>query len=69
MKIRNLLSAFLLTALPALAQPVQQGPTVAAIRARDALICGAHPGAPGFGLMDGQGIYRGLDADSCRAVA
>ena len=69
MKTKFLLAAGLLATLPAFAQPVQQGPTVAAIRARDALICGAHPGAPGFGVVDSQGINRGLDADTCRAVA
>jgi general L-amino acid transport system substrate-binding protein len=69
MKAKFLLAAGLLATLPAFAQPVQQGPTVAAIRARDALICGAHPGAPGFGVVDSQGINRGLDADTCRAVA
>ena len=47
----------------------QPGPTLQAVRARGALVCGAHPGAPGFGMMDSQGIYRGLDADTCRAVA
>ncbi len=45
------------------------GPTLEAVRARDALLCGAHPGAPGFGVMDSQGVFRGLDADTCRAVA
>lgn len=47
----------------------QPGPTLQAVRARGALMCGAHPGAPGFGIMDSQGIYRGLDADTCRAIA
>ena len=51
------------------AQPQAPGPTLSAVRQRDALVCGAHPGAPGFGLMDSQGVYRGLDADTCRAVA
>jgi general L-amino acid transport system substrate-binding protein len=56
-------------ATPALAQLQAPGPTLQAIRAKGALDCGAHPGAPGFGLMDSQGVYRGLDADTCRAVA
>jgi general L-amino acid transport system substrate-binding protein len=56
-------------ALPAFAQPVAPGPTLASTRQKGALDCGAHPGAPGFGLMDSQGVYRGLDADTCRAVA
>jgi general L-amino acid transport system substrate-binding protein len=54
---------------PALAQTASPGPTLTTVRARDALVCGAHPGSPGFGVMDSQGIYRGLDADTCRAVA
>jgi general L-amino acid transport system substrate-binding protein len=53
----------------ALAQTASPGPTLAAVRSRDALICGSHPGSPGFGVMDSQGVYRGLDADTCRAVA
>ncbi|MBR0664213.1 amino acid ABC transporter substrate-binding protein [Roseomonas hellenica] len=69
--LRFLLGALL--ALPfvgeATAQAVQPGPTLAAVRQRDVLVCGAHPGAPGFGIMDSQGVYRGLDADTCRAVA
>ncbi len=59
----------LLFAAPAWAQPVQPGPTLQAVRARDALVCGAHPGAPGFGILDSQSVYRGLDADTCRAIA
>jgi ABC-type amino acid transport substrate-binding protein len=53
----------------ALAQAQAPGPTLSAVRQRDTLACGAHPGAPGFGLLDSQGVYRGLDADTCRAVA
>ncbi|WP_426956882.1 amino acid ABC transporter substrate-binding protein [Muricoccus radiodurans] len=51
------------------AQPVEPGPTLRAVRARGALVCGGHPGAPGFGAMDSRGVYRGLDADTCRAIA
>jgi general L-amino acid transport system substrate-binding protein len=59
------------TAVPALAQgqPQAAGPTLAAVRARGVLACGAHPGAPGFSLPDSQGVYRGLDSDICRAIA
>ncbi len=59
----------LLLALPAAAQTVTAGPTLAAVRAKNTLDCGAHPGSPGFGIMDSRGIYRGLDADTCRAIA
>jgi general L-amino acid transport system substrate-binding protein len=69
--LRILLGALL--ALPfiadASAQPVTAGPTLTTVRQRDALVCGAHPGAPGFGITDSQGVYRGMDADICRAVA
>jgi general L-amino acid transport system substrate-binding protein len=56
-------------ALPALAQTASSGPTLAAVRDRGAVICGAHPGAPGFSTLDSQGVTRGLDADTCRAIA
>lgn len=69
--LRNLITAGLLAlaSAPALAQVVAPGPTLATVRQRDVLACGGHPGAPGFGVMDSRGIYRGLDADFCRAVA
>lgn len=67
---RTVLAALaLMAAGPALAQTASPGPTLTTVRARDAVVCGAHPGSPGFGVMDSQGIYRGLDADTCRAVA
>lgn len=49
----------------------QQTPvdTVAAIRARGQLICGVSVNAPGFALPDSRGEFRGLDVDTCRAVA
>ncbi len=43
--------------------------TVAAIRARGQLICGVSVNAPGFALPDSRGEFRGLDVDTCRAVA
>jgi general L-amino acid transport system substrate-binding protein len=55
--------------LAAHAQTAQPGPTLQAVRAKGQVDCGGHPGAPGFGVMDSRGIYRGLDADTCRAVA
>jgi general L-amino acid transport system substrate-binding protein len=59
-----------LVALPALAQTMAPaGPTLAATRAKGAVDCGAHPGAPGFGTTDSRGIYQGLEADTCRAIA
>ncbi len=44
------------------------GPTLSTVRARGVLECSAHPGSPGFSTPDSQGVFRGLDADICRAV-
>jgi len=56
-------------ALPAAAQPQSAGPTLAAVKARDLLVCGTSTGAAGFSLPDSRGEYRGIDNDLCRAVA
>ncbi|SJZ84999.1 amino acid ABC transporter substrate-binding protein, PAAT family [Enhydrobacter aerosaccus] len=47
----------------------QGSPTIEAIRARGELICGVAGTSPLFSFPDSQGVMRGLDADSCRAVA
>jgi general L-amino acid transport system substrate-binding protein len=39
------------------------------IRQRGALVCGVAPGVAGFAQVDGQGHYRGLDVDICRALS
>lgn len=44
-------------------------PTLAAVRARGAVLCGIAGTVAGFSLPDAQGVMRGLDADWCRAVA
>ena len=53
----------------ALAQSAAPPDTVAAIRARGTLVCGVSINAPGFALPDSRGEFRGLDVDTCRAVA
>lgn len=40
-----------------------------AVRARGHLVCGTGGNVPGFSFPDSQGVMRGLDADTCRAVA
>lgn len=55
------------SASPAAAQPASD--TLGAIRARGELVCGVTGVTAGFSLPDSQGVMRGLDADSCRAVA
>lgn len=63
-----LAAAGLLLPLAARAQ-VTPGPTIANIRAKGYLDCGANPGSPGFGVPDSRGEHRGMDPDFCRAIA
>ena len=58
-------------ALPSAARAQAQapGPTLAAVKARDLLVCGTSTGAAGFSLPDSRGEYRGIDSDLCRALA
>ena len=44
-------------------------PTLAAVKARGTLNCGVIGSSANFSLPDSQGVMRGIDADSCRAVA
>ncbi|MGH8662820.1 MAG: amino acid ABC transporter substrate-binding protein [Burkholderiales bacterium] len=44
------------------------GPTVDAIKERGKLICGVG-NRPGWSALDSQGKWRGLDVDTCKAVA
>lgn len=46
-----------------------RGSTLAAIHAKGHLACGASTGTIGFGAPDQSGYWRGLDVDTCRAVA
>ncbi len=53
----------------AAASAASAGPTLDAVRNRGVLACGVNTGLAGFAMPDRQGDYRGLDADTCRAVA
>ena len=46
-----------------------ESPTLAAIRARGAVVCGMQSDNPPFSVPDSQGVWRGMDVDSCRALA
>src|SRR5580658_8349458 len=54
--------------LVAHAQQGSGSATLDAIRTRGQVLCGTAGTVPGFSLPDSQGVMRGLDADSCRAV-
>ncbi len=56
--------AGLLGAAPAFAKT-----TLETVKERGRMICGASQGTPGFGAPDGNGYWRGLDIETCRAVA
>jgi len=45
------------------------GQTFDAVKARGQVVCGVNSGVAGFSAPDSQGVWRGLDADYCRALA
>jgi general L-amino acid transport system substrate-binding protein len=45
------------------------GQTVDTVKQRGYVTCGASQGTVGFGAPDDKGYWRGLDVDTCRAVA
>ncbi|MBX3049258.1 MAG: amino acid ABC transporter substrate-binding protein [Anaerolineales bacterium] len=51
------------------AQTAAQGETLAAVVARGYLVCGANNQVPGFGYVDADGNFSGVDVDYCRALA
>ena len=63
------LGALMAAALPAGDALAQGSPTLAAIRARGAVVCGVQSNNPPFSLPDSRGEWRGIDVDSCRALA
>ncbi|WP_328805706.1 amino acid ABC transporter substrate-binding protein [Sabulicella rubraurantiaca] len=68
MMIRSAIAATLAACL-AWASPAAAGPTLDGVRQRGILACGVNVGVAGFSLPDSQGVWRGMDADLCRAVA
>lgn len=68
-RLVSLLSVLLLTA-PGLAQTLApEGPTLAAIRARGHLVCGAADPIRSFAHVNTEGRWVGFDVDVCRAIA
>ena len=45
------------------------GPTLDGVKSRGVVTCAVNTGLAGFGMADQQGDYKGLDADTCRALA
>jgi general L-amino acid transport system substrate-binding protein len=69
MRITNWLGAAAVVLVNAVAWPAMSGPTLDGVRSRGQLACGVNVGIAGFSIPDSQGIWRGFDADLCRAVA
>lgn len=53
----------------AAAGPAGFGSTLATVKERGSLICGANSQVPGFGFVDADGNFSGIDVDYCRALA
>jgi general L-amino acid transport system substrate-binding protein len=53
----------------ALTMAAEAGPTLDAVKNRGAVVCGVNTGLAGFALADREGNFKGLDADTCRAIA
>ena len=66
--LRNAMVAAM-AALLAWNTPATAGPTLDGVKQRGVLACGVNVGIAGFSLPDSQGVWRGMDADLCRAVA
>jgi general L-amino acid transport system substrate-binding protein len=50
-------------------EPALAGATLDTVKRRGAVTCAVNTGLAGFSLPDRQGDFRGLDADTCRAIA
>ncbi len=65
------LSLFTTTALLLLtvADTVQAGATLDAVKKKGFIQCGVGDGLPGFSSVDDKGNFKGIDVDYCRALA
>ncbi|GAB4451903.1 MAG: amino acid ABC transporter substrate-binding protein [Anaerolineales bacterium] len=54
---------------PAVVAPTGYGVTLETVKARGKLICGSNSQVPGFGYVDANGNFAGIDVDFCRALA
>src|ERR1700712_3740025 len=66
-RILVLIAAAMLAAGAARAQ--SGSATLDAVKSRGVLLCGTAGEIAGFSMVDSQSVMRGLDADSCRAIA
>lgn len=67
--VLQLLRSALLLGAALLATGAQASATLDLVRARGQLVCGVNTGLAGFAAVGSDGEWRGLDVDTCRAVA
>jgi general L-amino acid transport system substrate-binding protein len=67
--MKRLATAFAFATVLAFGIQAASAQTLAAIKSRGELICGANGTLAGFGLPDPQGNWTGFDVDFCRAIA
>ena len=67
--MKLLATAIALAGLTLLATQASSAQTLAAVKERGQLICGANGTLAGFGMPDPQGNWTGFDVDFCRAIA
>jgi general L-amino acid transport system substrate-binding protein len=63
------LAGLLLVSLTWAPDAAQAQNTLANVRQRGYVICGAHPASAGFSMPDSRGEFQGFDIDHCRALA
>ncbi|MCC6499029.1 MAG: amino acid ABC transporter substrate-binding protein [Anaerolineales bacterium] len=54
---------------PVVVAPTGYGVTLKAVQERGKLVCGVNSQVPGFGYVDANGNFAGIDVDYCRALA
>ncbi len=67
--MKRLATAMALATLFAFGTAAASAQTLAAVKERGELICGANGTLAGFGIPDPQGKWIGFDVDFCRAIA
>jgi general L-amino acid transport system substrate-binding protein len=59
----------LAASLSLVAGAAQAGQSFDTVKARGQVICGVNTGVAGFSAPDARGVFQGLDAEFCRAIA
>ena len=69
--MRRLTAAITITAVTMAFWPTDTlaGPTVDSIKKRGSVICGVNGNRAGFSALDSKGQWKGMDIDTCKAVA